>query len=682
MSIPIGSLNYQIAMDASQLNASATLTRQQMRDVRRVLQETKDPAQVLQEQLDRLKSIFEAGAITAEQYEKAVANVHARSPAGIERAAQAERELAEAKKRAAAAEAEKARMMSRGEAITRSVMTGEERHIAHLRELRQLLDQNAISQEHYNRAVERSRRENLFGRSGPGAALRNAATNLTSSMPGVSDAVSTFALSGGGVAAMGLAAGLGAVVAAGAGVIHVSNQVRQMTQHIDEAVKVADKLGMSFNELNTIRLALAESSGLDAASVDNALQKMMLGINAAAVDQSGAVYDTLSALGLQAGELLKAGPLAALEQIMDATQGLKDPTDQLAVAYDLFGRQGASLVLSLRAGKESLRDMQAWLEQTGNSLTAAQTEGIQIANDQWARMQLIAQGLYTQLSAELAPVFQVIAETIMAGSGEFSAMKDYIRPVVDAAAYFAGVLYDAWEMSQLLQTTLRNIVTLNWSGVGEGIQSALDFGTGARNVAALEAARQQAEESARAKEEAKTNEESQLAAIERQREAEKAAAAERLALEKSLADERAKQIKERERLEAEAERQAQQARERDAAAVDALYSKYVKHYALQKEIAKLDDLRQKGLISQEDHARWRGDMLEKEARQDVQRAQSQTITKGSVEEYNAFKSAENDKIDAQMLEIRKQTLAIELMRSELVLARKHIEKIKQPRTYR
>lgn len=758
----IGNLNYSIGMDASQLNASATLTRQQMRDVRRVMQETKDPAKVLGEQIDRLDSILKAGAITAEQYEVALANVHARSPEGIERAAQAEREKAEAARQAAeaerelaairargesimlstlngeekhqravneldellrraaisqetynravaqsyhrhvgaekmaaaekeqaeaarqsaAAESERNRVLARGDAITDSLMTGEERHIQNLREMRQLLNQNAISQETYNRAIERSRDQNLPGRPGAGTGVRNAAMNLASSMPGVNDAVSAFAMSGGGAAAMGLAAGLGAVVAAGAGVIHVTNQVRAMNTHIDETAKAAEKLGMNFNELNTLRLGLAESSGLDAASVDNAMQKMMLGINTAAVDQSGAVFDTLNALGLEAGELLKRGPVAAMEQIMDATQGLKNPTDQLAVAYDLFGKQGASLVLSLRAGKESLQDMQGWLEQTGNTLTTAQTEGIQIANDQWARMQMITQGLYTQLAAEVAPVIQVIAETVMAGSNEFSLMKDYIRPVIDNTVYFAGVLYDAYEMSQLLQTTLRNIVTLNWTGVAEGIESALDFGTGQRNLEAVRAAREQAEEAARVKEAQRSNEESELAAIERQREAAKAAAAERLAQEKAHADEQKRHEQERLRLAAEAEREAQRARERDMASVESLFAKYEKGYQLQKEIAKLDDLRAKGLLSQHDHARFRDQMLEKEARQDVQRAQAQTATKGSVEEYSLLKKAADDQTDKQLVEVRKQTLAIEMMKSELTLTRKHIEKIKQPRTYR
>lgn len=749
-------------MDASQLNASATLTKQQMRDVRRVMQETKDPAKVLSEQIDRLDSILKAGAITAEQYAVAVANVHARSPEGIERAAQAEREKAEAArlaleaerelatvrargeaimastltgeekhqraiteldellrraaisqetynrataqsyhrhigaekmaaaekeqaeaaKKAAEAESERNRVMSRGESITQGLMTGEERHIQNLREMRQLLDQNAISQETYNRAIAKSRNDNLPRTRGAGAGVRDAAMGLTSSLPGVTDAVSAFSAAGGGAAALGLAAGLGAVVAAGAGVIHVSNQVREMANHVDAVTDSAARMGMQFSELNTLRISLAETSGLDPASVDSSMTRMMIGLNEAAVSGSGAVFDSLSALGLEAGELLKQGPVEALKQIMDATQGLKNPTDQLAIAYDLFGKQGAGLVSSLREGKDSLQDMQSWLDQTGMNLTQAQAEGIGLANDAWARMQMITTGLYTQMAAEIAPVIQVIAETIMGGSDGFMQIKDYLRPIVDNTVFFAGILYDAWEMSRLLQTTLNDIVTLNWGDVGEDIQSAFDFGTGQRNVEALQAARAQAEEAAKAKEAQKHNEESQLAAIERQREAEKAAAAQKISDEKAVAAEQAKQIAERQRLEAEAERTAQQARDRDASAVDALYQKHLKHYNLQKEVAQLDELRQKGLISQKDHAQFRDELLEKEARSDVQRSQTQTVTRGSTEEYNVMKSAADSEINEQMVEVRKQTVAIELMRDELKLARKHIEQIKQPRTYR
>jgi hypothetical protein len=735
------------------------------------MEETKSPAAVLQDQLDRLTTIFDAGAITAEQYEKAVANVHAKSPAGIEaankleqerakaiedaaaaaeEAARVERErqavldrgaavtksylteeerhesqmrelkllldqnaitqetynraaarapglvraTADAERNAASAERERNEAMKRGESIMRDVMTDEERHAENLKELKRLLDQNAISQDTYNRAADRSRRTHLGD--GPqrnlGGGLKEMAADVSQSLPGVASASRLFAAAGGGAAAASLAAGLGAIVAVGVGTAHVISKVNEQAREIDTVSDAAAKLGMSFRDLNTARLSLSQTSGLDTGAIDNSLQRMQVGLHEAKTTGKGDVAETMEKLGLDAGQLLKAGPVEALEQIMEKTRELKNPTDQLMVAYTLFGKQGAALVSSLRDGPEELQRMATWADQVGLNLTEAQAAGVGAANDAWEEMQMITTGMYRQIAAELAPVLQVVAEYVMSGSGAFSSMKDFIPPIVDGTAYFAGSLYDAYEAADLTRKMLHNIITLNFSQIGTDIEKAVDFGTGARNVAAIQKARDEAAAKAfqaqQEKELAKNAEavwekseqkKAQLSernqAIESQRDAVKKTAAEKLEADRKAALDLEKQkIKEREQAEQKRIQAETQAHERAVQLAESLHSKYTKNFDLSKRLSDVDDLRKRGLINQKDHSKFRDELLEEEARKDTKRATVATATRGSTEEYALVKQGQDNKIDQQLVEHRKQTLIHQHNQRELASIRKALEK--------
>jgi hypothetical protein len=668
----IGNLNYSIKADTSQLNEAATLTRQQMRDVRRVMEETKDPAHRLQEQIDRLTTIFNLGAITAEQYEAAVANVHARSPEGLEKA----RRLKEEEDRHNDTLREAKRLMQ-------EVETEEEQRARRLDHLNDLLRRGYLTQDAYNRQLDRIRQPNLMG------GLRDAARDLSSSMPGVSQATSAFAAAGGGVAAGALAAGLGAVIVAGAGVAYTMHQISEQSREIDTITDSASKLGMTFRELGTLRLSLSQTSGLDEGSIDNALQRMTVGLHEANTKQSGAVFDSLQAMGLDAGELLKRGPVEALKEIMAHTQELQSPTDQLVVAYELFGKQGAALVSSLRDGPEELERMAQWAEQTGMNLSQAQAEGVGAANDAWEEMQMITTGMFRQMSAELAPVFQVLAEYIKDGSGEFSAIKDSFPAIIDMTAQFAGWLYDGYEVVDLTRKTIANMISLDFSQIGTDFANAFDFGTGQRNLEAITKARQDAMTAAAEKQRINENSESVLAEHERRKEAEKRAIDEKKAKEREALQEQRAKEREAEQERKAAEREAEQERKRIAQEADAervrsfqeadkLLEKHKEGYALAKQMAELDDLRMKGMLTSRDHAMMKQKLVEDEAAKDVRRAEAKTATRGSADEYEILRSMQSLQTDQQIVEMRKQETLLKISNDKLDRLVRAVEGGKKP----
>lgn len=291
----------------------------------------------------------------------------------------------------------------------------------------------------------------------------------------------------------------GATVAVG-GTLAAIKAIHAEMDRIDQVSDAASKLGYSFSELETVRQSFAETSGLGFEAVDAALQKFNLGLAEAARTGQGDVFDSLSAAGLNAGDLIKMGPVEALKEVSRATAEMKNPADQMAIAFELFGKQGVSLVSSLREGPEALSEMERFAKETGLALSQAQAEQVGAANDAFGRMQNVAVGAWRQISAEAAPVLQVIYEGVTEIGMSFGGWQTVLPEIVDTGAQFAGIMYDIGELAVYTYTTLGKIKSLDFTGLGEGLKEALDFSSGDRFQANIQAARDKAKQEANDKE--------------------------------------------------------------------------------------------------------------------------------------------------------------------------------------
>jgi hypothetical protein len=380
------------------------------------------------------------------------------------------------------------------------------------------------------------------------------------------------ALNMGAVGMVGAAAGaavlVGGIVAVGVAWHNVSEEMKR----IDELSDSAAKLGMTFRDLSNMRLSIGESSGLDSASIDNAMQRMQVGLAEASSKQSGDLFDKLAVSGLNAAQLLKQGPAKAMEEIAAKTQALQSPTDQLLLAYELFGKQGAAIVSSLRDGPGAMQEMAAYADKVGMNLSQAQANQVGAANDAWDRMGMVATGAWRQIAAEASPVLTVIYESIAEGASQFSVYLQYLPAAIDGMAMFAGTWMDVYELVDVVGTTLRNIVTLNWGEVGKDIESAFTFDRGAKNLEAIQKARQEAADKANEDAKLLTESESVFAEAERKKE-----------LEKELRDVKKKAAEDDERE----EQNRKTAQERDEANIAKRFADLREEIELQKTLANM-----------------------------------------------------------------------------------------------
>ncbi len=322
------------------------------------------------------------------------------------------------------------------------------------------------------------------------------ATKAAAEIGQVANAANAAKLAGAGMS-VGMVAGLGAVAAA-AGVVvagfmavsHAVEQVNVQRKVIDDMSDRAKSLGMTFSELNTLDLSLAETSGLDASAIEASMQKLQVKLAEAAAGDGNA-RKLFEKMGLDAADLIAAGPLKAMEQLSEATQGMND-AEQLRLSVELFGKSGAMLVNSLREGPEALREMERFAQQIGLALSEAQAEQVGAANDAWNRVNMIATGTWRQIAAEASPVLKVIADEVLGIGVGFSYWHMGLPLMVDSATRLAGTLYDAYEILIGSYKTMYNIATLDFSGVADAFNDAVTFDTGAKWVAQVNAAREAA----------------------------------------------------------------------------------------------------------------------------------------------------------------------------------------------
>lgn len=205
------------------------------------------------------------------------------------------------------------------------------------------------------------------------------------------------------------------IATAGASVAGLRSISLEM-QRIDEIAKTSRKLGLFTEELVGLRLAAAEFSGMADRQLDTALQRMTRRLSEAAdktktasltmdgsVVQLSGVRKVIDDLGLSAERLNAVGPALAFREIADAIKEVKNPADQLRIAFTLFDSEGASLVNTLTQGSEAIDQMQVKAESLGMTFTDLAANRIEAANDKLHELGKTLEGLKTELVIGLAP---------------------------------------------------------------------------------------------------------------------------------------------------------------------------------------------------------------------------------------------------------------------------------------
>lgn len=210
--------------------------------------------------------------------------------------------------------------------------------------------------------------------------------------------------------------------------------VRKEMERLDEAAKVSSRIGIAVDELMALQHA-AGLSGVSAQVLEKGLQTLSRQVSDAA-DGTGEAVQAFEKLGLSAEELKRQSPDQQFAAITKALEGVENQAERVAIAYDLFGGRGASLLQITNQGAESLNRMTQEAKDLGLTISAVDAQAIQSANDSILRMKSAFRGIVTIAAVELAPVMDVIAQLMRGMNGDAQDTRDSIREMVDAGVEF------------------------------------------------------------------------------------------------------------------------------------------------------------------------------------------------------------------------------------------------------
>lgn len=229
------------------------------------------------------------------------------------------------------------------------------------------------------------------------------------------------------VAGLAGAAGLGALV---------SSSLKAN----DALAKTADRLGLTTQSLAGLQHA-AELSGAGTDTLNMALQRMTRRV-AEAAQGTGEAKGALQELGIDAQKLAAMSPDQQFRAIAGAMEGVAGQGDKVRLAMKLFDSEGVKLVNTLAMGEQGLNEAQREAEAYGVALSRVDAAKMEAANDAIFRAQQVGKGLTNQLTIQLAPIIEEIANQFAAAAQAGGGMGAMVEGAFKKGVSVVGVFAD------------------------------------------------------------------------------------------------------------------------------------------------------------------------------------------------------------------------------------------------
>lgn len=230
--------------------------------------------------------------------------------------------------------------------------------------------------------------------------------------------------------------GLAGLAAGFTGVIY---QINKTSAELDVLVKTSEKLGTSVAALQKLQYQ-AELSGVSASTLNMALQRMVRRVSEAAVG-TGEAVNALKELNINAESLAKLSPDKQFQEIAKAFKNIGNQGDKVRLAMKLFDSEGVALVNTLNS---NLAATSKEFDKLGISVTKQQAKAIAAFEDAKTKMGAIWNGLLQQITAESAPAFASIIETINKMIVEWGGLRNIAKQVAGAVVGAVNLMIQAF----------------------------------------------------------------------------------------------------------------------------------------------------------------------------------------------------------------------------------------------
>lgn len=206
----------------------------------------------------------------------------------------------------------------------------------------------------------------------------------------------------------------------------------------DEIDKMSKRTGIATETLSQMGFALEQSGG-QLADFQRGLKGMANFLQGAERGLSTST-DTLSDLGITLSDLESKTPDERFLLFADSISAVTDPTRRAALAMDVFGRAGESMLPLLAEGPGAIAALRSEADRLGRTITKEQADAAAKLGDSWNRLKSVFLGVAMQIGGALAPSITRLTDFIAENSTAVTAwVKEHQAMIVVIAKGVAVV---------------------------------------------------------------------------------------------------------------------------------------------------------------------------------------------------------------------------------------------------
>jgi len=257
---------------------------------------------------------------------------------------------------------------------------------------------------------------------------------------------------------------LGIFTAAAAG---VGLALEKTLQSAGEMLDVTEALNISITSLQGLEFAAA-NAGISSEKFTASLMKMSATLGGALASGSGSAYDAIEKLGLNLNKLVAMRADKQFELITARILEIKNPTEQAAMAVEIFGKSGLKILQVAKNADEA----KASLAAMGLTLSTMDQATLAIMDKQADELAGIINNAWKKALVEVAPLFIAIVEYIkdaIKEAGGFEVILKKVGAALKTALNIALITLAIVGFVQLVGFALRLVVAIREAGVVMGI---------------------------------------------------------------------------------------------------------------------------------------------------------------------------------------------------------------------
>ncbi len=216
--------------------------------------------------------------------------------------------------------------------------------------------------------------------------------------------------------------------------------VRNTLTEIDKLTKMSRQLGVPVEHLSALKFA-AEDSGVAIENLSSGMQTLATNMAKAASDAQSQVALAFDAIGVSVRDA--AGNLRSSTEVMteiaDRFSKMQDGAAKTALALQLFGSSGSGMITMLNQGRSGLEALTQEARNLGLVIDRQTGEAAERFNGTLSRLTIVNQGMWLQITKELLPAFESLAERLLQVARDGETVKAWAETLTAAFRYVITV---------------------------------------------------------------------------------------------------------------------------------------------------------------------------------------------------------------------------------------------------